>query len=53
MQAVFEIQPYASGLPRNIEQCLRDYDIPLYLSHTVTDILGKDLPGGGCGFPGR
>lgn len=42
VQAVFEIQPYASGLPRNIEQCLRDYDIPLYLSHTVTDILGKD-----------
>ena len=42
VQAVFELQPYASGLPRNIEQCLRDYDIPLYLSHTVTDILGKD-----------
>ena len=43
VQAVFELQPYASGLPRNIEQCLRDYDIPLYLSHTVTDILGKYL----------
>ena len=42
VQAVFEIQPYSSGLPRNIEQCLRDYDIPLYLSHTVTDILGKE-----------
>lgn len=42
VQAVFEIQPIPSGLPRNIEQCLRDYDIPLYLSHTVTDILGKD-----------
>ena len=42
VRAVFEIQPYSSGLPRNIEQCLRDYDIPLYLSHTVTDILGKE-----------
>lgn len=39
--AVFEILPYPSGLPRNIEQCLRDYDIPLYLSHTVTEIHGK------------
>ena len=39
---VFEIQPYASGLPRNIEQCLNDYDIPLYLSHSVTDIRGTD-----------
>ena len=38
VQAVFEIQPYPSGLPRNIEQCLNDYDIPLYLSHTVTEI---------------
>lgn len=37
---VFEIQPYASGLPRNIEQCLNDYGIPLYLSHSVTEIKG-------------
>lgn len=42
VKAVFEVQPYASGLPRNIEQCLKDYDIPLYLSHTVTEILGKE-----------
>lgn len=40
VQAVFEIQPYPSGLPRNIEQCLNDYGIPLYLSHTVTEIHG-------------
>lgn len=33
---VYEIQPYANGLPRNIEQCLNDYHIPLHLSHTVT-----------------
>ncbi len=41
VDAVFEIQPYASGLPRNVEQCLNDYGIPLYLSHTVTKILGS------------
>lgn len=41
VQAVFEIQPYPSGLPRNIEQCLNDYNIPLYLSHTVTAIHGN------------
>ena len=39
---VFEIQPYASGLPRNIEQCLNDYQIPLHLSHSVTEIRGVD-----------
>ncbi|KYK29488.1 oxidoreductase [Thermoplasmatales archaeon SG8-52-1] len=39
---VIEILPYASGLPRNIVQCLDDYDIPLYLNHTVTYIKGKD-----------
>ena len=39
---VFEVQPYASGLPRNILQCLDDYGIPLYLSHTVTQIKGKE-----------
>ena len=41
VEAVFEILPYASGLPRNIQQCLNDYNIPLYLSHTVTNIKGK------------
>ena len=39
---MFEIQPYASGLPRNIEQCLNDYQIPLHLSHSVTEIRGVD-----------
>ena len=40
--ACVEIMPYSSGLNRNIVQCLQDYDIPLYLSHTVTDIHGRD-----------
>ncbi|OQB24319.1 MAG: Thioredoxin reductase [Firmicutes bacterium ADurb.Bin182] len=39
--ACVEIMPYSSGLNRNIVQCLRDFDIPLYLSHTVTDIKGR------------
>lgn len=42
VQAVFEIQPYPSGLPRNVEQCLNDYGIPLYLSHTVTAVHGDN-----------
>ncbi len=42
VQAVFELLPYSSGLPRNIQQCLNDYHIPLYLSTTVTDIIGQD-----------
>lgn len=37
---VAEIMPYSNGLLRNIVQCLNDFDIPLYLSHTVTDIQG-------------
>lgn len=39
---VAELMPYSNGLTRNIVQCLDDYDIPLYLSHTVTDIMGKE-----------
>lgn len=39
--AVVELMPYSNGLNRNIVQCLQDFDIPLYLSHTVTDILGS------------
>ena len=40
--AVAELMPFSGGLMRNIVQCLEDYDIPLYLSHTVVDIIGKD-----------
>ncbi len=40
--ACVEIMPYSSGLNRNIVQCLQDYDIPLYLSHTVTEIHGRE-----------
>lgn len=40
--AVAEIMPFSGGLTRNIVQCLDDYNIPLYLSHTIVDIIGKD-----------
>lgn len=39
---VAELMPYSNGLNRNIQQCLIDFNIPLYLSHTVTNIIGKD-----------
>lgn len=39
---VSEIMPYSAGLNRNIQQCLIDYDIPLYLSRTVSKVIGKD-----------
>ena len=39
---VIEILSFASGLPRNVVQCLDDYDIPLFLNHTVTYIKGKE-----------
>lgn len=37
---VAELMPYSAGLNRNIVQCLKDFDIPLYLSHTVKKIEG-------------
>lgn len=40
VKGVVELMPYSNGLNRNIVQCLDDYDIPLYLSHTVTDVIG-------------
>jgi NADPH-dependent 2,4-dienoyl-CoA reductase/sulfur reductase-like enzyme len=39
---VFELQPYSSGLARNVVQCLDDFGIPLHLSTTVTEIHGRD-----------
>jgi pyruvate/2-oxoglutarate dehydrogenase complex dihydrolipoamide dehydrogenase (E3) component len=39
---VVEILPHASGLPRNVVQCLDDYDIPLFLNHTITYIKGRN-----------
>jgi NADPH-dependent 2,4-dienoyl-CoA reductase/sulfur reductase-like enzyme len=59
--ACVELMPYSNGLNRNIVQCLNDYGIPLYLSHTITEIRGKRrvegvvvsrVDGGGKPVPG-
>ena len=42
VKLVAEILPFTSGLIRNEVQCLRDFNIPLFLSHTVTFIHGKE-----------
>ncbi len=42
VEAVLEIMPYPNGLVRNVVQCIRDNNIPLYLSHTVSRVYGKD-----------
>ncbi|MFP3898259.1 MAG: NAD(P)/FAD-dependent oxidoreductase [Dehalococcoidia bacterium] len=39
---VYEIMSHPGGLKRNIVQCLNDFDIPLHLSHTVTEIRGRE-----------
>ena len=42
VEAVVEILPYIGGLIRNEVQCLHDFDIPLFLNHTVTQIHGEE-----------
>lgn len=42
VKCVVEIAPTSSGLNRNIAQCLDDYNIPLYLSHNIKEIHGKN-----------
>ncbi|MFO7677782.1 MAG: FAD-dependent oxidoreductase [Thermoplasmatota archaeon] len=42
VKGIIEILPQASGLPRNVVQCLDDYDIPLFLNHTIVNIEGKE-----------
>ncbi len=41
VKMVLELMPFSGGLKRNIVQCLDDFAIPLYLSHTVTKLHGK------------
>jgi thioredoxin reductase len=41
VKGVFELMPFSTGLLRNISQCLEDWNIPLFLSHTVTNIIGE------------
>ncbi len=39
---VAELMPYSNGLTRNIVQCLNDFDIPLFLSHTITQVKANE-----------
>ena len=58
---VAEMRPAPGGLERNVRQCLYDFDIPLYLNTTVTNIFGRkrlegveltELDSGGAPIPG-
>ena len=40
--AVLEIMSHSNGLTRNVVQCLDDYNIPLYLAHTIVKIHGHE-----------
>jgi NADPH-dependent 2,4-dienoyl-CoA reductase/sulfur reductase-like enzyme len=40
--SMLEILPYISGLKRNLVQCLHDFDIPLSLRTTVTEVRGRE-----------
>lgn len=46
VEAVVEILPYPNGLIRNLVQCLQDFNIPLLLRHTITNVHGKDRVSG-------
>ena len=38
---VVELFPFIGGLIRNEIQCLRDFDIPVYLSSSIKSIHGR------------
>ena len=40
VMGVYEAKDAPGGLIRNVVQCLNDFDIPLYLKHTVTRVFG-------------
>src|SRR5574344_929275 len=42
VKGVCEIMNYSAGLARNMTQCLENFDIPLKLSTTITQIHGTD-----------
>ena len=42
VEGVYEVGERCSGLPRNVAQCLEDYDIPLHLRSTVLTIHGRE-----------
>jgi NADPH-dependent 2,4-dienoyl-CoA reductase/sulfur reductase-like enzyme len=42
VEAIVEIQESSRGLVRNLVQCVYDFDIPIYFSHKISNIYGKD-----------
>ena len=42
VKGVVEILPYVGGLIRNEVQCLHDFQIPVFLRHTITRIHGEE-----------
>lgn len=42
IKAVIEIQKKSRGLARNMVQCIEDFEIPVYFSHKILKIFGKD-----------
>lgn len=42
VKAVIEVLEGTRGLTRNIVQCVEDFDIPLYFSHKVSKVHGRD-----------
>lgn len=42
VEAVVEVMPYSGGLPRNMKQCIEDFDIPVYYNSTVSKICGRE-----------
>ena len=40
--AVVEIMPYSGGLPRNMKQCIEDFDIPVYYNAVIAEVRGKE-----------
>lgn len=42
VKMVLEVMPTSSGLPRNIRQCLDDFNIPIYYNTNVTEVIGDD-----------
>ena len=42
VKAIVEIQKETRGLLRNMVQCVEDFDIPVYFSHKISRIYGKN-----------
>lgn len=41
VEGIYEAKSTPSGRESNVSKCLKDYDIPLHLNHTVTRVFGE------------